>query len=104
MIHARRAALAVLLALSVVAAGSASVAAHAMLLSSSPAANAVLATAPTSVTITFTEPPDPHVSSVRVLDIAGAVHTTGPAVTGTGGPTTLTDRSLYPTSQKLPQD
>jgi len=90
MTHARRAALAVLLALSVIAAGSAGVAAHALLLSSVPAANAVLAVAPTSVTLTFTEPPDPHVSSVRVLDVAGAVHTTGPAVTGSGGPNTLT--------------
>ena len=90
MIHARRAALAALLALSVIAAGSASAAAHAMLLSSSPAANAVLATAPSSVTITFTEPADPRLSSVRVLDVAGSGHSTGAAVTGSGGPDMLT--------------
>jgi copper transport protein len=89
----RRVALAVLLALSAHLAGGASAAAHALLVSSTPAANAVLATAPTSVTLTFTEPPDPRLSSVRVLDASGAGHTTGPAVagvadggSGTGGP------------------
>ncbi len=90
MSHARRAALAVLLALSVLAAGGATVAAHALLLSSDPAANAVLASAPTAVTLTFTEPPDPRLSSVRVLDVAGAAETTGPAVVGNGGASTLT--------------
>jgi copper transport protein len=88
--HARRVALAALLALSALWIGSASVAAHALLLSSDPASNAVVATAPTSVTLRFTEPPDVRLSSVRVLDVSGAGHTTGPAVTGSGGPTTLT--------------
>jgi len=90
VIHARRAALAVLLALSVLAAGSASVSAHALLLSSDPAANAVLASAPTTVTLTFTEPPDPRLSSVRVFDVSGNGHTTGAAVMGSSGPNTLT--------------
>jgi len=90
VIHARRVALAVLLALSVLAAGSGTVAAHALLLSSDPAANAVLASAPDAVTLTFTEPPDPRLSSVRVLDVSGNGHTRGAAGTGSGGPNTLT--------------
>ena len=90
MNHARRVALAVVLALSAMWAGGASVAAHALLLSSDPAANAVVATAPTSVTLTFTEPPDVDLSSVRVLDVSGMGHTSGPAVTGSGGAVMLT--------------
>jgi copper transport protein len=90
VIHARRAALAVLFALSILAAEGAVVAAHALLLSSSPAANAVLTSAPASVALTFTEPPDPRLSSVRVLDVSGVGHTTGPAVLGSGGSNTLT--------------
>ena len=90
MNRARRVALAVALALSALWAGGASVAAHALLLSSDPAANAVVPTAPSSVSLTFTEPPDVHLSSVRVLDASGAGHTSGPAVTGSGGAATLT--------------
>ena len=54
--------------------------AHALLSSSDPAANATLATAPTAVTLTFTETPDPRLSSVQVLDASGASRATGPAV------------------------
>jgi copper transport protein len=46
--------------------------AHANLESSEPADGAILATAPDRVTLTFTEPPDPQLSSVQVLDAAGA--------------------------------
>ncbi len=90
MPRARRAVLAVLLALSALAAGSASVSAHALLASSDPAANAILATAPTSVTLRFTEQPDLRLSSVQVLDASGASHASGPVVAGAPGSDTLT--------------
>jgi copper transport protein len=84
----RRIALAGLLALSALWAGGAAVAAHALLISSDPAANAVLATAPSSVSATFTEPPDPRLSSLHVLDVAGTDRTTGPVtVSGPSGAT-----------------
>ena len=44
-------------------------AAHANLASSDPAANASLDHAPADVTMTFTEPPDPKLSVVHVLDV-----------------------------------
>jgi copper transport protein len=53
---------------------------HALLSSSDPVANATLATAPATVTLTFTERPDPKLSSVQVLDTSGAPHASGPAV------------------------
>ena len=46
-------------------------AAHANLASSDPAANALLDQAPAEVTMTFTEPPDPKLSIVHVLDVNG---------------------------------
>ena len=46
-------------------------AAHANLASSDPAANALLDHAPANVTMTFTEPPDPKLSIVHVLDVNG---------------------------------
>ena len=52
--------------------GSAGIAAaHANLASSDPAANALLDHAPANVTMTFTEPPDPKLSIVHVLDVNG---------------------------------
>ncbi|MFN8631284.1 MAG: copper resistance protein CopC [Chloroflexota bacterium] len=89
MTRARRAALATLLALSALWIGSASVVAHALLLSSDPPANAVLASAPATVTLVFTERPDPALSSVRVLDASGKGHTTGAVRNGSGGDKTL---------------
>jgi copper transport protein len=62
---------------------------HALLSSSDPAANASLPTAPSAVTLTFTEPPDPKLSSVQVLDASGAASTTGPAVPVAAGSTSL---------------
>ncbi|MDP9269937.1 MAG: copper resistance protein CopC [Chloroflexota bacterium] len=53
--------------------------AHALLSSSDPAVGANLLTAPTAVTLTFTEAPDPRLSSIKVLDAAGASVTAGPA-------------------------
>ena len=52
-------------------AGSAS--AHALPQSSDPSAGANLATAPTAVTITFGERPDPKLSTIKVLDTSGNV-------------------------------
>ena len=62
---------------------------HALLASSDPAANATLATAPGTITLTFTEAPDPKLSSVQVLDASGASHASGPAVSTAAGSTTL---------------
>jgi copper transport protein len=56
--------------------------AHAGLESSDPTAGEVLASAPTSVTMSFTEPPDPDLSSVTVLDASGAEIETGPLERG----------------------
>jgi copper transport protein len=53
-------------------------AAHANLASSDPAANASLDHAPTQVTMTFTEPPDPKLSVVHVLDVNGTDVEAGP--------------------------
>ncbi|HEY2917182.1 MAG TPA: copper resistance protein CopC [Candidatus Limnocylindrales bacterium] len=52
---------------------------HALLQRSSPAAGATIGTAPAVVTLTFGEPPDPRLSSVKVLDTAGASVAGGPA-------------------------
>jgi copper transport protein len=74
--------------------------AHALLESSRPAANATLTSAPTDLSLTFTEPPDPSLSSVRLIasngtDVAlGRPRTSGRtidvAVTGTLGDGTYT--------------
>ncbi len=63
--------------------------AHALLQSSDPARNAVVKVAPALVTLTFTETPDPKLSSVRVLDSAGAAVTSGPLSSVAGHPTEL---------------
>ncbi|HET7181717.1 MAG TPA: copper resistance protein CopC [Candidatus Limnocylindrales bacterium] len=60
------------------------VAAHALLKASDPAKGATLGSAPTSITLTFTETPDPRLSSVKVLDSAGTNHTTGALTTVAG--------------------
>jgi copper transport protein len=62
---------------------------HALLVSSDPAANAILATAPRAISLTFTEPPDPKLSSVEVLDASGTSHASGPAIPSAAGSTTL---------------
>jgi copper transport protein len=73
----------VLLAL---AAGQAS--AHALKQSSVPAAGQILTRPPRQVIITFTERPDPTLSSVKVLDSSGALRS-GPATVVPGHPTEL---------------
>ena len=45
--------------------------AHASLRSSDPAADAILDVAPSTVTLTFTEPPDPQLTVLHVLDSSG---------------------------------
>ena len=56
--------------------------AHAGLESSDPAAGELLAAPPASVMLAFTEPPDPDLSSVAVLDANGAEIETGPLERG----------------------
>jgi copper transport protein len=46
--------------------------AHALLQSSRPASNATLQTAPASLSLTFTEPPDPSLSTIQLLGSSGA--------------------------------
>jgi copper transport protein len=66
------------------------VGAHALLTSADPAPNSVSATAPAEVTLTFTEAPDPELSSVRILDSAGVSHSKGAASAVPGRPDELT--------------
>jgi copper transport protein len=63
--------------------------AHALLQSSDPVAGATVPSAPTQVTITFGEPPDPKLSSIKVLDTAGQPVTSGPTVAVPGQPAQL---------------
>jgi copper transport protein len=51
---------------------------HALLRSSQPAAGATLGSGPPSVTLSFSEPPDLRLTSVRVLDRSGGDHVAGP--------------------------
>ena len=54
------------------------VAAHARLTASDPAKGATLGSAPSQVTLTFTETPDVRLTSIKVLDSSGTNHATGP--------------------------
>lgn len=63
--------------------------AHALPQSSDPAAGATLKEAPSAVTITFGETPDPRLSLLRVLDSAGQDHATGKSQAVPGNPATL---------------
>ncbi len=63
--------------------------AHALLASSDPAAGAVLATAPSQVLLTFTERPDPKLSSVQALDSTGRTVSKQPADPVAGSPLEL---------------
>jgi copper transport protein len=63
--------------------------AHALLQSSDPAAGQSLSVAPAAVTITFTEAPDPKLSSIRVLDSSGAAVAAGATEGVPGAPTQL---------------
>jgi copper transport protein len=58
--------------------------AHAELRSSNPAANAQVPSAPSTITLSFTEPPDPGLSTVQVLSSSGSNVAVGPvSVSGT---------------------
>lgn len=54
-------------------------AAHALLEASDPADGSMVPRAPDSVTLTFTEEPEPELTEVEVLDPSGAVVSSGPA-------------------------
>jgi copper transport protein len=58
--------------------------AHALAQSSDPAEGSTVDTSPATVTITFGEPPDPRLSTIRVLNTSGQSYDTGPtqAVSG----------------------
>jgi copper transport protein len=84
----RLALLALLAGLWLVATGPAA-GAHAQLRSSDPASGATLDRAPQAVVLTFTEAPDPRLSSVHVLDTSGKQVEAGPAVPVPGKPLEL---------------
>ena len=63
--------------------------AHALLAASQPSAGSNLSSAPTEVVLTFTEAPDPKLSSVRVLSPTGTSVTSGPVAAVAGSPTKL---------------
>lgn len=65
-------------------------AAHGAYVSSTPAANAVLKTPPTSVTIRFQEEITPAGSAITVYDATGKQVSTGPAVVDRSDPKTMT--------------
>jgi copper transport protein len=64
-------------------------AAHALLQSSDPAVGSTVAVAPSVVTLTFGEAPDPTLSSVTILDASGRNVASGPAAGVTGHPEQL---------------
>ena len=63
--------------------------AHALPQSSDPSPGATLKQAPTTVTVTFGETPDPRLSLLQVLDSTGQNHTTGKTEPVPGDPKTL---------------
>ena len=73
--------------LAVLAAGVAN--GHALLVSSDPAPNSSVAAAPAAITLTFTESPDPKLSSVSVLDSGGRTVSTSSAGSVPGNPAEL---------------
>lgn len=75
----RRAATTLLLGAALLGVGAGAVSAHAGLVSSTPANGAVVTSAET-LTLVFTEAPDPSLSSVRLTDNGGTSLTLGPAV------------------------
>jgi copper transport protein len=88
----RRTLMVSILALAGVALLAAPALAHANLLSSDPANGTTVPTAPSQVSITFSEPPDPTLSSIQVLDPTGAQHQVGSPAVAPGDPTTLIEQ------------
>jgi copper transport protein len=74
----RRASTALVVALALWTLAVSPASAHALLQSADPAPNSAQKVAPPAVTLTFTEAPDPKLSSVQVLDGNGGPVTTGP--------------------------
>ena len=68
--------------------------AHASLRSSDPRDGASLDRAPTAITMTFTERPDPTLSSIQVLDASGSALRVGSLTSVPGAPTSL--RASFP--------
>lgn len=63
--------------------------AHALLQTSDPAAGSTVSTAPSTISLTFGEEPDPGLSSVKVLDVSGRNVANGPLVAAPGSSETL---------------
>src|SRR6478609_840239 len=63
--------------------------AHALLKSSDPAAGAELASPPPQIVLTFTEPPDPKLSSIGLISSSGGTVKTGPSHAVPAHPTEL---------------
>jgi len=81
---------ALVMALAAVLASAGTASAHASYVSSTPAANAVLKAAPTTITIHFAENVNPTGSDVVVLDSKGVTVSTGPAQVDTSDLKTMT--------------
>lgn len=86
----RRLLVAILLALTALLSAGIAADAHALVKSSTPADGANLERAPTQVSITFTERPDPRLSVIHVLDVGGRRLERGGVRTVPGDPSTLT--------------
>ena len=69
--------------------GASPASAHALAVSSTPPPGATLPESPSAVTIVFSEAPDPHLSSIQVLDSAGGSHQLGHSTAVPGQPNTL---------------
>jgi copper transport protein len=80
----KRAVIAAVVALGAVSAMAAPVRAHAALVSSDPAAGAELDSPPAAIALSFTEPPDPELSVIEVLDATGTAIETGATTRGAG--------------------
>lgn len=76
----RRAVGTLLLGATLLVLGASAASAHAGFVSSTPANGAVVASAPGTLTLVFTEPPDPVLSSVRLTDTGGTSLALGPAL------------------------
>lgn len=74
----RLATIALLGGLALLTTGASQASAHAGFVSSTPSNGDVIPASPTEITLTFTETPDPAVSSVRITDTGGAERETGP--------------------------
>ncbi len=86
---ARRAAIVVALAALLTAGTPHRAWAHAGLISSEPAGGATLGDTPTAVQLSFSEPPEPSLSTITVLDSKGVSYQSGPPAAVAGDPLSL---------------